>query len=205
MIDWNKVETVIFDLGRVLITVDFTGGLFKYYKRNAGSTEEEVLAELFHDPVFIGFNSGKLSPQEVYLALTQKYGLPVSFDQFSHEWCDIFSPMDGMDSFVGRVAQSYKVGLLSDIDPLHWAYCRENFPFLSLFEKPGLSFEIGALKPDPRCYIAAAKNTDTDPENCLFIDDREINVRGAQEAGMQAVQFTGVDDLIRIFKGSKLD
>ena len=205
MIDWNKVKTVVFDLGRVLITVNFTGGLFKYYKRDAGSTEDEVLAELFLDPVFIGFNSGKLSPQEVYQALINKYGLPVSYDQFTHEWCDIFGPMDGMDSLVRRVAQSYKIGLLSDIDPLHWAYCRKNFPFLSLFEKPGLSFEIGALKPDPRCYTAAAKNTDTQIEHCLFIDDRAINVHGAQEAGMQAVQFTGVDDLIRIFKDSRLD
>lgn len=204
MIDWKKVETVIFDLGRVLITVDFTRGLFKYYKRDAGSSDEEVLAELFHDPVFVGFNSGELSPHQVYHTLTEKYALPVSYDRFTHEWCDIFGPMDGMDSFVKQVSQSYQVGLLSDIDPLHWAYCRENFQFLSLFEKPALSFEIGALKPDPRCYMAAARNTETNPENCLFIDDRDINVHGAQAAGMQAIQFTGVGQLTQIFRDSKL-
>lgn len=195
MINTDLVKAVIFDLGRVLIQVDFTSGLFKYYQRNQESSDEEILEELFKDKIFIDFNTGKIDAQQVYKNIEDKYSLALSYEQFTYEWCNIFAPIQGMPAIVKRVSKKYKIGLLSDIDPLHWQYCQQNFPLLINFKKPALSFEIGALKPDPICYQRASENINTEPQNCLFIDDREINVRGAREAGMQAIQFTGVADL----------
>ena len=194
-IDYKKVQAVIFDLGRVLVKVDFTRGLFKYYKRDQNSTDTEVLEKLFKDQIFIDFNTGKISPQQVYRKLVAKYQLHLDFEQFVYEWCDIFESMEGMAELVQRVSQKYKIGLLSDIDPLHWAYCINNFEFLKVFTRPALSYQIGALKPDLLCYQTAAAYSSVSPEHCLFIDDREINVNGAIGAGMQALQFTGIEKL----------
>ena len=195
MINVDLIETIIFDLGRVLIRVDFTRGLFKYYQKNENSTDDEVLEQLYKDQIFIDFNTGKIDPQELYKNLIEKYNLCLSYPEFTYEWCNIFSPMEGMQSVVERVCKNYKCGLLSDIDPLHWQYCQEHFPILKYFKNPSLSFEIGALKPDLKCYQQAARNTNTDLARCLFIDDREINIKGAQNAGMQAIHFTGAADL----------
>jgi len=195
MLNVDLIQTVIFDLGRVLIHVDFTGGLFKYYQNKQNVTDDEILEELFKDQIFIDFNTGKINSQDVYQKIIDKYHLPLSYKQFTYEWCNIFAPMDGMHSVVERICNKFRAGLLSDIDPLHWQYCRENFPILKYFDNPALSFEIGALKPDPRCYQRAAQNSNSNIRNCLFIDDREINVAGAREVGMQALHFTGVADL----------
>ena len=194
----KRAETdiaIIFDLGRVLIDVDFTRGLFKYYQRDGFHRESEIIERIFRDDLFIAFATGKLSPHKLYKSLIQKYKLSLAYDQFVKEWCDIFSPMDGMEELVREIAAHYPIGLLSDTDPLHWNYCLQTYPYLNLFKRPTLSYEVGALKPDPICYLTAAKNIGKQPQACLFIDDREINVNGARRAGMKSIQFIGVDEL----------
>jgi len=193
----SNINAVIFDLGRVLIRVDFTRGLFRYRNPSGNKSDQEVLEELFADPIFIDFNTGRISPEQTYRAIVTKYRLSIDYQTFVQEWSNIFSPMDGMEDLLYKVARNYPVGLLSDIDPLHWEYCRTTYPFLKIFRKPALSFEIGALKPAEICYQTAALNLNIPIENCLFIDDREINVAGAIAAGMQTIQFNGVEDLQR--------
>ncbi len=193
----SNIKAVIFDLGRVLIKVDFTRGLYRFRNPSGNKSDQDVLEELFADPVFIDFNTGRISPEQTYREIVKKYRLSIDYDTFVQEWSNIFSPMDGMEDLLHRIAKNYPVGLLSDIDPLHWKYCLTTYPFLKIFIKPALSFEIGALKPAEICYQTAASNLNIRIENCLFIDDREINVAGAVAAGMQAIQFNGVEDLYR--------
>jgi putative hydrolase of the HAD superfamily len=42
-------------------------------------------------------------------------------------------------------------------------------------------------KPDPRVYLLAADRLGVLPEACLFVDDRDENLAGAERAGMRAV------------------
>jgi len=191
----TEIRAVIFDLGRVLIDVDFTRGLFRYRRPEDSRNDQDLLEELFADQTFVDFNTGRITPEEAFRSFRDRYKLPVDYPAFVREWSGIFSPIEGMPSLLAEVAARYPVGLLSDIDPLHWEYCRTHFSFLKIFKKPALSFEIGALKPAGICYQTAAVNIGATPESCLFIDDREINVRGAVTAGMQALRFRGVTEL----------
>ncbi len=154
----SKIKAVIFDLGRVLIKVDFTRGLFRYRDSSGVKSDQELLDELFADEVFVDFNTGRISPRETFGLIKNKYKLPIDYPTFVQEWSNIFTPMAGMESLLRKVAENYPVGLLSDIDPLHWEYCRTNYTFLDIFKKPALSFEIGALKPAEICYKTAAAN-----------------------------------------------
>ena len=51
------------------------------------------------------------------------------------------------------------------------------------------------LKPDPAIYYLALDRFGLKPGEALFIDDRLINVEGAEAVGMRAHLFTGADDL----------
>lgn len=46
------------------------------------------------------------------------------------------------------------------------------------------SFEVGAEKPDPAIFLAAAKSLDVKPEETLMVGDHEVD-RGAERAGMR--------------------
>jgi HAD superfamily hydrolase (TIGR01493 family) len=46
------------------------------------------------------------------------------------------------------------------------------------------SFEVGAEKPDPAIFLAAAKSLDVRPDETLMVGDHEVD-RGAERAGMR--------------------
>ncbi len=52
-----------------------------------------------------------------------------------------------------------------------------------------VSCETGVRKPDPEAYLGAAGALGVAPSDCLFVDDREKNCRGAEAVGMPAIQF----------------
>ena len=193
--DNNIIKAVIFDLGRVLIDVDLTRGIFKHFKDIKSEDDLTIMERLFCDPLYINFGTGKITPRQFYNGICEKTGLHIDYDTFIDEWCDVFNPMDGIKEIFLEVSKRFPVGLLSDVDSVHWNYLKNKLSFLKIFKKPTLSFEIGLLKPNPGCYSIAANNVGQPVENCLFIDDRIDNVKGALNAGMKAVQFKGTAHL----------
>jgi 2-haloacid dehalogenase len=53
------------------------------------------------------------------------------------------------------------------------------------------------LKPDPAIYDLALDRFHVRPDEALFVDDRKINVEGAEAVGMHGHLFTGAEDLRR--------
>jgi HAD superfamily hydrolase (TIGR01509 family) len=50
-----------------------------------------------------------------------------------------------------------------------------------------ISGEVGLIKPDTEIYLLTAERMNLKPEECVFVDDLAVNVRGAAEAGMVGV------------------
>ena len=77
-----------------------------------------------------------------------------------------------------------RTGLLSN----SWGmddYPRHLFP--SLFDAVVISAEVGMRKPEERIFRHAAGLLGLAPEECVFIDDIEVNVAAAEAVGMTAV------------------
>jgi len=56
-----------------------------------------------------------------------------------------------------------------------------------LFDAVVISAEVGMRKPDLEIYLATARALGRAPQECVFVDDFEGNVRGADAAGMRGV------------------
>ena len=81
----------------------------------------------------------------------------------------------------------YSLGMLSDAMPSLIKFM-DQWGLLSFFDATVISTQIGAIKPDPRMYETILQRLNADPADCLFVDDRAINLEGAIAAGMKAVQ-----------------
>jgi putative hydrolase of the HAD superfamily len=80
-----------------------------------------------------------------------------------------------------------RTGLLSN----SWGmddYPRHLFP--GLFDVVVISAEVGMRKPEQRIFRHTVGLLGLTPEECVFIDDLEVNVTAAEEAGMTAVLHT---------------
>jgi putative hydrolase of the HAD superfamily len=185
------VRAVIFDLGRVLIGLNLSRGLFGLLASTSEQPGGALLDRLLKDELYVSFSTGKLPPDEFHRRLCERTDLDLSFAEFRQAWCEVFEPIPGMDRLLAEVATRLPVGLLSDTDPIHWADQLARNAWLGSIPNPTLSFETGLLKPHPGCYQAAAASVCQPARHCLFIDDLERNVDGARAAGMQAIRFEG--------------
>jgi putative hydrolase of the HAD superfamily len=82
-----------------------------------------------------------------------------------------------------------RVGLISNLPVDLGEYLRTATPLFSLFDHVTLSYEQRCVKPDAPIYLECCRGLNVDPELALFLDDREVNVRGAEAAGLKALIF----------------
>lgn len=188
------VEAVIFDLGNVLVTVDLDRGLWPALIRTGGGRLGDI-SSLRENDLLVAFDCGHLNPEQFHDALCRRAGLQMGFVEFASRWCDVFAPVPGMADLVEDVVARVPTALLSDTDPLHFAWCRRKFPAVGQVPRWAVSYEVGAMKPDPALFAAACDAVGVPPARCLFVDDLPRNVEGAVMFGMQAVLFEGAEDL----------
>lgn len=185
---------VIFDIGQILVQVDFAQGILPLVASRAGGGLQEILRTFREHPELAAFLTGQLTIPEFHDCFQQALGIQLSYDEFVDHWCGVFQPAPEMEQLAYEVSQRVRTGLLSDIDALHWDYLSHKIGFLSTVPRPTLSFRTGVLKPDHRAFRLAAYHAEASIENCLLVDDRLENVQGAIAAGMQALHFTSEKD-----------
>jgi FMN phosphatase YigB (HAD superfamily) len=59
-----------------------------------------------------------------------------------------------------------------------------------------LSGDVEMAKPDAEIYLLAASRLGVEPEDFVFVDDLEINVRAAVAVGMVGVHHVGSESTI---------
>lgn len=62
------------------------------------------------------------------------------------------------------------------------------------FQHLVFSGDLGVAKPDARIWAALADRLSARTAECLFLDDRQVNIDGALAAGMVARRWTGAVD-----------
>ncbi|MDQ5886229.1 MAG: glucose-phosphatase [Patescibacteria group bacterium] len=89
--------------------------------------------------------------------------------------------------YIMQLKKKYKIGMLSNISS-NWV--RESFLSKTeqqLFDDMVLSFEVGLIKPEIAIYELAASRLNTQPSDCLFIDDSSGHCHAAIQSGMRAI------------------
>jgi putative hydrolase of the HAD superfamily len=66
---------------------------------------------------------------------------------------------------------------------------RSMLPVDEIFDTVVDSGFVGCRKPESRIYALTLERVGLSAERCLFVDDTEVNVEGAQKAGMSGVHF----------------
>ena len=187
------LAAIAFDLGNVLVAVDhlrFCHG----FAALAGWTPEEVYAAVFDSDLEPGYDTGRLSSEEFYRRLLDRFGLALPYPQFCELWSDIFAPLEDMAQTVSRLAARYPLYLLSNTNPLHFQYIKEHYPLLRHFRRFILSYEVGSRKPEPGIFQALIREMGRAPAHCLFLDDKLPFVAAARTHGLMAWHFVSPQD-----------
>ena len=134
-------------------------------------------------------SEGRLSGPEYHRKVMGLFGVDMPYAEFFRMYGDIFTEIPATCDLLRRLRTRYPLYLLSDTNEIHFGYVRQTVDVLQIFEAFIVSYEVGAMKPDPPIYQEAVRRSGIPAEACVFIDDRPGNVEGARRVGMHAVQF----------------
>ncbi len=99
--------------------------------------------------------------------------------------------------FVRRMARSgrYLMAVINNEAAEINAYRIQQFGLRDIFAAFFSSCYVGMRKPDVEIYQMALRVMQRGADECIFVDDRAENVKGAVSAGMNGIHFQNVAQL----------
>jgi HAD superfamily hydrolase (TIGR01509 family) len=196
------IEAVVSDLGNVLLRFD-NNVFFRALTPYSGRSAEEIRAVIHENlDLLILFEKGAVSPLDFYRNARDLLSLTAGYEEFFKAYCEnVFSLDPEIRDVFRRLKSRYRLVLLSNTDVIRWTYVKTRFPEILLFDDYILSFDVGAIKPEPEIYLEAIRAGGTAPGRTLFIDDMQTNVEGAERMGLLGVWHRPDEDLASRLRG----
>ena len=198
------IRCVISDMGKVILHFDRDIFYEKIARFCPYSKDEVKELTLQNFDIVVSFNEGAITPEEFYRQVISKLKAEIGYDEFYAIYSDVFFLNSAVLDILKRLKGRYKLILLSNTDVMHFAFIKKKFPEILIFDDYILSYEVGVMKPDARIYDEALKRTGFKPEECLFIDDMEENIKGAQRLGINVILMEPCTDLETVLRGMSL-
>lgn len=182
------VESVVFDVGRVLVDFDYTK-FFAFLRQNGAALSDE--ADFVRKVDLVSYEEGVFDSDEFLKRLNSLLEQPLPEIELISQWNNIFTPLVPMLEFAESLKVSCNVYLLSNTGPIHWKYLQNAFKLDRICHDLLASFEAKSMKPAPAIFQQAEKRFGLIPATTVFLDDRQDNVDGALACGWQAFQHRG--------------
>ena len=192
------IQYFYFDLGNVLVHFDAMIAC-RNVARLIGSGEREVFEGLYGSGLEVAYEMGKMDDESFAEAFRTSMGAKCETGDLLREMSAMFEPNLEILPVIGKLQDAgIPLGILSNTCAAHWNWIQsQKWEVASGWYRDAvLSFEVGAMKPDPEIYRVAAKLAGVEPSAIFFTDDREENVQAAREAGWRAELFVDAERLM---------
>jgi glucose-1-phosphatase len=191
-------DALLFDLGRVVIDIDFSKTL-ACWAGHAGCAPAHLVGRFARDEIYQRHETGSISDAEFFAGLRTALGIDLSDAQFLEGWNAIFAgEMPGITPLLARAAARLPLYAFSNTNGAHVEhFSRAYAEVLGHFREIFLSSTIGLRKPDAAAYDHVVKAIGVPAERIVFFDDLAENIDGARARGLTAVHVTSPDDVAR--------
>lgn len=186
------ITHIVFDQGNVLFTNDWLIESEEkdrlFYSRYKISHEQfNASRNKFNDLL----TRGKLSEREYWSKLladanaknpSPEYAIKISRD-FQKE-------IPGMLRLSKKLKKrGYELSILSNTHTEMIEFKKKTFKLNRLFEPIITSCQTGHIKPEQKIFMILLDEIDTEPQNCLFVDDNKSNINSAKKLHFQTHLF----------------
>ncbi len=196
----DKFDTIIFDLGGVILNLDYQrtiSGLGQIFSQDAS----HFYTRTAQNELFDRFERGEVSPDEFRSHVVKMFDAQQVVDP-KERAIDIDAAWNALIldipektfEVLARLSKSHRTFLLSNTNSIHLEYFfnvyKANYEathgaFADFFEVAYYSHLMGQRKPEPRIFQTLIDTHALDPKRTLFLDDNLHNLEGAQSVGLQ--------------------
>jgi 2-haloacid dehalogenase len=181
---------VVFDIGNVLVQWEPRALYRKIF-----SSEDEVewfISNVCNSAWNLEQDRGRSFAEAVREAAArfpEHAGAIAAYDLRWHE--TVLGPIDGTVAILEELRQrGTPLYAITNFNQDKFRETLVRFPFLRTFRDIVVSGDERLLKPDAAIYRLLLERNGLAAASCVFIDDSEKNVTGAEAVGMKAIHFT---------------
>lgn len=192
----KQPEAVVYDIGNVLIEWNPE----RFYDSRLGRARR---AALFAEVDLHGMNdridAGAPFHQTVYGLAAAHPAWAAEIRWWHDHWIDMASPrIEGSITLLRRLrAKRVPVFALSNFGIHSFAFAQTQYDFLTEFDRPYISGQMGVTKPDPLIYQMVEADCGIAPEGLILVDDRAENIVAAEARGWRGHLFDGPEGWAR--------
>ena len=188
------MKTVIFDLGNVLTDFDWPS----FVKRVVpDETAAKVLDQAFwRNELWHEMDRGAFAEETVHRELIKNCpGYEEIAEEVYRRLGETVHRFPYAEDWIKELQQKgYQVLFLSNYSDYLIRLNPDAVGFTSLMDGGIFSYQVKLIKPDLAIYDRLRKTYDLDPSQCLFVDDKYINVVAAKEYGFHALRFISYEE-----------
>lgn len=191
----NQFEVIIFDLGGVVIDLEYTDTIDAF--RKLGSPQfDELYSQALQTDLFDRYETGNISSLHFINKLKELVPRDCSPNEVVAAWNAMIKEFQPEKlTFLEQLKSTHTIALLSNTNDLHEDRVRRKLktvtkqPLEHYFHHTFLSHRISARKPHPATFIHVCETMNVQPESVLFIDDSKQHIEGAEQAGLATYLF----------------
>lgn len=182
------IKNIIFDIGNVILNFDLDKVLPKFIENE--DDQKFILDNVINSPEWLGnslIDTGYIT-REAAMELVKDRTNNIKDDVIEKFWLT-YNDYANIDSRVLEIIKrlkenNYNIYLLSNINPYTHEYVKKSGLF-EMVDGYVLSYEVHKIKPYIGIYKELLNKYNLNPEECLFVDDRESNMDTANKLGIK--------------------
>ena len=186
------IKNIIFDLGGVFIEFN-PNKLLNYFSIN--ENDKQILIDnIFASKEWIMMDKGLLDEQDMYEIVSKR--IPSYLWEQAHflifHWNEIAQKYIDVSDYAKELkTRGYNLFLLSNASKRVYEKCWTKIKSNELFDGYVVSAYVKMLKPDKCIYEHLLNKYSLNPNECVFIDDNEENVKASISCKMKGIVHNG--------------
>jgi len=194
----NSADALLFDLGRVVLDIDF-GKVLATWAGHAGCEPAQLVARFRPNDAWHRHERGEISDAEFFAGLRASLDIDISDEQFLQGWNAIFTgEMPDIAASLARAGQRLPLYAFSNTNNAHVVHFSQVYAgVLGHFREIYLSNAIGRRKPEAEAFDHVVQAIGMPASRIVFFDDSADNIAGARARGLTAVHVTAPGDVAK--------
>lgn len=185
----DGIKAIIFDLGGVILNIDYQRTVDEF-KKLAVPHFGEIFSQFKQSSFTDDFEKGRISENDFYETVKAKTEVDFSFSEFRAAWNAMLLDLPPQRiEILKKLSEQYRLFLFSNTNETHYKkfVTKVESDFDILFEKTYYSHQFGLRKPDKFAFQTLLERNNLVAEETLFIDDSYQHIESANSLGIRTL------------------
>ncbi len=185
----DGIKAIIFDLGGVILNIDYQRTVVEFEKLGVPHFGE-IFSQFKQSSFTDDFEIGKISENDFYETVKAKTEVDFSFSEFCAAWNAMLLDLPPQRiEILKKLSEQYRLFLFSNTNETHYNkfITKVESDFDILFEKTYYSHQFGLRKPDKFAFQTLLERNNLVAEETLFIDDSYQHIESANSLGIRTL------------------